>query len=54
MGEQLLCEREPRNVVNRYAMAVKKDSGVTVGHLPRKIQNVQYVHSTCTQHKNIM
>ena len=49
MGEQLLCEREPGNVVDRYGMAVKKDSGsVTVGHLP-----VQYVHSTCTRHKNI-
>ena len=37
MGEQLLCEREPGNVVDRYTMAVKKDSGVTVGHLPWKI-----------------
>ena len=24
MGEQLLCEREPGNVVDRYAMAVKR------------------------------
>ena len=33
----MLCEREPGNVVDRYAMAVKKDSDVTIGHLPRKI-----------------
>ena len=25
MGEQLLCEREPGNVVDRYAMAVLKE-----------------------------
>ena len=35
MGEQLLYESKPElNVVDRYAMAVKKDSCVTVGHLP--------------------
>ena len=38
MGEQLLRERKPLlNVVNRYAMAVKKDSCVTIGHRPQKI-----------------
>ena len=38
MEEQLLCERKPGlNVVNRYAMVVKKDSCITVGHLPQKI-----------------
>ena len=41
MGEELLCERELGNVVDRYAIAVKKpDSGVTVGHLPKKISRV--------------
>ena len=40
MGEQLLCEREVRNVVDRYAISVKKDSGITVGHLPQKISRV--------------
>ena len=39
-AEQLLCEREPGNVVDRYAMAVKKDSGVTIGHLPQKISRM--------------
>ena len=41
MGEELLCERELGNVVDRYAIGVKKpDSGVTVGHLPKKISRV--------------
>ena len=40
MGEQLLCEREPGNMVDRYAITVKKDLGVTVGHLPRKISRM--------------
>ena len=34
---ELLCKRELGNVVDRYAIAVKKpDSDVTVGHLPKK------------------
>ena len=41
MGLQLRCEREPGNVVYRYAMAGKKlDSGVIIGHLPPKISRV--------------
>ena len=41
MGEELLCERKLGNVVDRYAIAVKKpDSGVTVGHLRKKISRV--------------
>ena len=40
IGEQLLCEREPGNVVDRYAVAVQKDLGVTVGHLPWKISRM--------------
>ena len=40
MGEQLFCERETGNVVDRYAVAVKNDSGVTVGHLPQRIPRV--------------
>ena len=37
MGEPLLCKRKPGlNLVDQYAMAVKKDSGITVGHLPQK------------------
>ena len=38
MGEQLLHEKKPRlNVVDRCAMVVKKDSCITVGHLPQRI-----------------
>ena len=36
LGEELICIPEIGNVVDRYAVAVKKDSGETVGHLPRK------------------
>ena len=36
--ERLLWERKPGlNVVDRYAMVMKKDSYVTVSHLPQKI-----------------
>ena len=35
MGEQLVRKQKP--VVVRYVMAVKKESCVTVGHLPQKI-----------------
>jgi hypothetical protein len=37
----LICEREPDNASNRYAVAVKRESTI-VGHkfLPRKIQRV--------------
>ena len=39
VGEVLACEQEPRNRVDRHAVAVKK--GVTViGHLPRKMSRV--------------
>ena len=37
LGEELFCERDIGNVIDRYAVAVKKDSGETVGHLPQKI-----------------
>ena len=37
LGEELFCSPEVGNVVDRYAVAVKKESGETVGHLPRKI-----------------
>ena len=36
-GKELLCVSEVGNVVDRYAVAVKKDSGEMVGHLPRRI-----------------
>ena len=32
LGEQLASEREIGNMVDRYAVAVKKDGGETVGH----------------------
>ena len=34
------CEREIGNVVDRYAVAAKNDSRITVGHLPRKISRI--------------
>ena len=39
-GEELYAERELGNVVDRYVIAVKKDSGETVGHLPKKISRM--------------
>lgn len=39
IGEELVCEREPTNAVDRYAVAVIK-SGTVIGHLPRKISKV--------------
>ena len=39
VGEILVCEREPRNAADRYAVAVKKD-GMIIGHLPRKVSRV--------------
>ena len=40
LGEVLITERELHNVADRYAVAVKKHSGETVGHLPRKISRL--------------
>ena len=38
-GEDLLCEREPHNDHDQYAVPVKKKGGI-IGHLPRKIGRV--------------
>ena len=41
LGEELNCEREIGNVVDRYAVVVKKpDMGETVGHLPKRISRM--------------
>ena len=40
LGEELTCQREIGNVVDRYAVAVKKDTGETVGHVPKKISRI--------------
>ena len=37
--ETLACEREPRNIRDRYAVAVKKD-GKIISHLPRIVSRV--------------
>ena len=37
--EELVCEREPRNPTDRYAVAVLK-YGVIIGHIPRTILQV--------------
>ena len=39
VGETLICEREPQNGKDRYAVAVKKNETI-VGHLPRKISKL--------------
>ena len=36
VGEELVCEREPHNCHDRYAVAVKR-TGIIIGHLPRKL-----------------
>ena len=45
VGEVLICEREPDNASDRYAVAVKRE-GTIVGHLPRKITSVFTVSLT--------
>ena len=39
LGEQLVCEREPYNPSDRYAVAVVKNRTV-IGHLPRTISRI--------------
>ncbi len=39
MGEELPCQRENGNHTDSFAVAIVK-SGVTVGHIPRKISSV--------------
>ncbi len=34
------CQAEPGNIHDLYAVAVKKPSGLTVGHVPRTISAV--------------
>ena len=40
VGEELTCQRERGNVVDRYAVAVEKATGETVGHVPKKISRI--------------
>ena len=37
LGKELTCQREEGNPYDVYAVAVKTDAGIVVGHLPRKI-----------------
>ena len=39
IGEFLVCEREPTNAADRYAVAIRK-SGTIVGYLSRKVVKV--------------
>ena len=39
VGEALMCEREPKNSSDRYAVAVKNE-GTIIEHLPRKLSRV--------------
>ena len=36
VGKELVCEREPHNSHDHYAVAVKR-MGIIIGHLPRKL-----------------
>ena len=38
IGEELVCQREPSNVVDRYALAVIR-SDIVIGHLPERISH---------------
>lgn len=38
-GEELMCEREPSNRRDRYAVAVIKEDEI-IGHLPREISRI--------------
>ena len=60
VGEELPCQREPTNTVDRYAVAVLS-SGRVVAHLLKKIsricslflENIGDIHCiTCTVHSN--
>ena len=39
IGEVLVCEREPHNVEDCYAVAVRKDETI-IGHLPRNLSRI--------------
>jgi len=39
--ENTLCEREPFNHINRYAVAVLKND-IIVGHLPKKFSSCNF------------
>lgn len=38
--ERLVCERQPENQRDRYAVAIKKNDGTIIGHVPRKISKL--------------
>lgn len=40
VGEGLDCIRESANITDRYAVAVVKDDGTTVGHLPKRMSRI--------------
>jgi hypothetical protein len=46
IGEELLCQREPTNMTDRYAVSITKGSTV-VGHLPNKISIVSSLFIRC-------
>ena len=51
LEEQLTCQREVGNVTDRYAVAIKKDSSKTVGHMLKKISRMR---SMLLQHNFII
>ena len=42
VGESLVCEREPSNAEDWYAVSVKQEGDI-VGHLPRNISRICFL-----------
>ena len=40
LGEELTCQRKIGNMLDQYAVAMKKDTSQTVGHVPKKISRI--------------
>ena len=43
IGDCLKTEREPRNHVDKYAVAVMQKKNLVVGHLKRKICEINFI-----------
>ena len=40
IGEVLACEREDNNAHDKYAIAVKNEAQLLVGHVPRELSKI--------------
>ena len=50
VGESLVCEREPSNAEDRYAVSVKQEDNI-VGHLTRNISTSRLVFAIALHSK---